>query len=719
MPDSPDAGHLAQLLTQYIRQHPDRPMKSRALARALNIPPAGYAEFRGVVRTLLADGALALGRGRALTIPESTGLVTGVVRLTRRGLGFLRVPDQPDDLLVPRGRLRGALDGDTVTARVVTSRRREQRPTAEIVRVVRRADLRWMGLLERSGPGWTVQPWSKKGAPLLRIESAAGARPGELVLARPLAPLTEPSREVAGEIIQRLGPPDDALAVARGVIGRLGLRHEFPPQVIQEAEQAAAALTDAGGQDREDLREALTLTIDPHDARDFDDAISLTRASDGQVELGVHIADVAHFALEGSAIDAEAALRGTSVYLPGYCVPMLPEALSNGACSLRPNEDRLTKSVFIRYDGGGRRVSSRMASSLIRSDARLTYEQASSALDGAASTLPTNVVALLRNAARLARRIQRRRLTDGMLRLDTLEPHFELENGRVVDLRPADTSFSHTLIEMFMVEANEVVSEALTHAGIPHLRRVHPEPEPDALRELGTLVRQLGLAAPRRLDRAAIGELLEQVRGRPEALGLSYVLLRSLPQAVYSPATPGHFALASAHYCHFTSPIRRYPDLLAHRALNGLLSRDGGRRRTASKRAAREASEPVAPAQDLRELGARCSEAERRAQQAEREAAATLTLTFMAGQIGSVLEGFVTGISRYGAWAQVLPYLADGFIHRDDLPGRGWRVDPGAPRLVGDRGAITPGQRVRVRVLEADRPRQELRLALTNELADD
>ncbi|MBW7905726.1 MAG: ribonuclease R [Phycisphaerae bacterium] len=688
-------------IIQHIADHPDRPLKARALARELNVPAEQYPAFRDAVRGLVADGVLALGAGRTLTLPERGGAVVGVFRANRRGFGFIECPGRPD-LYVPRGRTHGAFENDRVEARLVRGRR-SQEPHAEITRIIERAPLRWVGVLERHGDHWYVQPQGRAPAPRVRIDdpTAKNARPGDLVLVEPLEH-TLAHHVVRGVIAERLGDPSQTQVTILGVVRRHGIPDVFPPEVRGAAQRAAADFDPAQTDGREDLRDLLTITIDPPDARDFDDAVSVEPLGGGHTRLGVHIADVAHFVPLGGPVDAEAQRRGNSVYFPGYVVPMLPETLSNGVCSLQPGQVRFTKSAFITYDAEARVVETRLVNSLIRSNARLTYEQASAALEGWTEGLARPVVALLERAARLARRIRQRRLAAGMLVLTLPEVALRLDDdGRVVDAGPADTSFSHTLIEMFMVEANEAVCRTFAELGLPHLRRIHPPPSPDAIARLVQLAGGIGLRLPRTLDRAALQAVLDQTRGKPEEPALNLLLLRSLAQAAYSPLPEGHYALASEHYCHFTSPIRRYPDLVVHRLFDHVL------------RAPRRRRAPPPPEQDLVALGRHTSATERRAQDAERELRQLLLLSFMQGKLGEELEGLITGVSSFGVFVQVRPYLAEGLIHLSELPRDEWVYDERFAQLRGSRSGrvIAIGQIVRVRVAAVDIQRQEMSLA--------
>lgn len=697
---------IRHAILQYIAANPDRPMKPAALRRELDIPHERAAAFRECLRDMIDAGELVPGSGRTLALPARKGVVVGVYRATRHGYGFVEIPGRTD-LFVPRGADLHALEGDTVQVKFVKAHMPGKEPHAEVTRILQRAPVRWVGVLRQQGKYWFVDPQGRTPAPIVSIQdpTAKNARPGDLVAVEPLSHTLD-SHHVQGVIVERLGRPDETTARILGVIHRSGLPLEFPAEVRSAAQAATAFLSCEVPPDREDLRETLTITIDPPDARDFDDAISIRHLPGGNTELGVHIADVAHFVEPDSPLDIEAKLRGNSVYFPGFVVPMLPEVLSNGVCSLQPHQARLTKSAFITYDATGNVLSSRFSNSVIRSHARLTYDQVAAFLDGKRTEVSHVIGALLRSAEKLAQTIRKRRLAKGMISLSIPKAELVLgDAGKVVDIRPEDTSFSHTIIEMFMVEANEAVCRLLHAEDIPHIRRVHPPPDPDASMRFSRLVTMLGKPIKGDLDRPAILRLLSQVRDDPVAPTVHYLLLRCLSQACYRATREGHFALASDHYCHFTSPIRRYPDLIVHRLLNMLL-----REVHAPQRKHRRQT-PNSP-NDIEAVALHCSMTERRAAEAERDARQLLMLEFMKEKVGDELPGVITGVTALGVFVQIHPYLAEGFVHRSALGGGRWDFDRETSRLRMHDSArfIAIGQRVRVAIAGIDEIREQLDL---------
>jgi ribonuclease R len=459
--------------------------------------------------------------------------------------------------------------------------------------------------------------------------------------------------------------------------------------------------------DREDLTDELVVTIDPPDAKDFDDAVSLAQDEEGRWVLGVHIADVGYFVPVGSALDRAARRRGNSVYLPGRALPMLPEMLSNGICSLQPGEPRYTKSVYLTYNKDGQLQSTDFANSMIKSSARLTYQEVDRVLKGDTCGLSSDVVDLLHDMETLARLIENRRRRNGMLHLKMAESELVLdESGQVIGVEPEDTSYPHTIIEMFMVEANVAVATLLDRYCIPFLRRIHPEPDASALRQLSQTLRLLGVTLSRQPQRPDLQALLEQVQGTRIALPVNILVLRSLEIATYAPVSVGHYALAASKYCHFTSPIRRYADLLVHRALQAYLTGN-------LERARRQYAFP-----DLEEIGRHITETEQAAEEAEQELKTILILHLLQKRIGQELDGIVVSLTAFGASVHLPQYGVEGLIPREALGPDHWQFDEQNQCLAGRySGAILRlAQTMQVRILDVHPAAGQLDLAPAHEL---
>ncbi len=709
------AEEFTERILRFLSRDDYRPQRLRALARTMGIAEDQYGTFRQSVKALAKTGRVVLGSRNILMLPEPSGSIVGRFRANPKGFGFV-VPELPTahgDLYVPVGETHDAMTGDIVRARVRRKGKRDGRMlyAGQVVEIIKRGHSRFVGELDREFGRWFVRPDGAIFHGLIFIDDsgAKNARPGDQVV---IEILEYPRRglDARGVIIKVLGPRGDPDVDLKSILWQYGYPEAFPDDVLDAARAAVDAYDpEACLAGREDLRERTVLTIDPDDARDYDDAISITFPPDGTIELGVHIADVAHFVREGGVLDQEALDRSNSVYFPGLVVPMLPEILSNGVCSLQEGQPRLTKSAFIRYDRQGNVLARRYANSVIRSSKRLTYRQATAILEGdQREAFAPEIVKLVRDADRLARAIRDRRLRDTMLVLDL--PEVELifdDDGRVTGAEPADTSFSHTIIEMFMVEANEAVAHLLVDRHVPHLRRVHADPDPAAEEGLGRFLKAAGLPTPKSLDREALQTLLSFVKGRPESFAVNLAVLRSLQQAVYSPDLVGHYALASEHYVHFTSPIRRYPDLTIHRLLDRCLAGDldtaAGLREVPSHG-------------QLEAIGHRCSLNERRAEDAEREYKLVKILQLMEDHVGDAYSGVVTGVTNFGVFVQLRDFQIDGLLRFDSLPDDWWNVDPVRGCVVGEATGlrIAIGQVLEVLVVRVDVAARQLDLGISD-----
>ncbi|NBV44065.1 MAG: VacB/RNase II family 3'-5' exoribonuclease [Planctomycetia bacterium] len=629
--------------------------------------------------------------------------VEGTFRRALAGHGFVRPTAtdpgvRPADIHVPAAATRDAATGDTVRVRLSAVRdARRPGPSGEIVSVVRRRTTRFVGsYFEAAGGGWVRIDGTSFARPVsVGDPGAKGVRVDDKVVID-MVRFPSPIRDGEGVVVEVLGPAGMPGIDTLTVIHEFGLPGPFPEGALAVARAAAEAWEDTVPADRRDLAGTVTVTIDPVDARDFDDAISLERIERGHWLLGVHIADVAHFVPEGSALDQEARQRGTSVYLPDRVIPMLPELVSNNLASLQPDRLRFTRTCWIEFTADGVPVHSAVERSAVRSRRRFTYEEVDLFLADPATPrveMAPEVRALLGRMRDLARILLARRTARGALELVMPEVKIDLDrDGRVTGAHVVEHTESHRIIEEFMLAANEAVATRLHGAQCGFLRRIHPAPDLRKLRQLTEFVSELGFEVDTLESRFELQRLLGLARGRPEEHAVHYAVLRSLSRAVYGPQADGHFALASDCYCHFTSPIRRYPDLQVHRALDRL---DRGRR---------------TPVDGLSLLGEECSQLERRAEAAERELVKLKLLAAMAGRIGTEFDAVVTGVEAFGLFVQGLALPAEGVLPKESLPEDVYRHDRAAHTLAGRRPGNTfrLGDRVRVVVARVDLDRREL-----------
>ncbi len=683
------------------------PLKLTQLAKAIGIGSEDYPQFKTAFDQLRQTGRVVIGAGNLITLPSMAGQIIGTFRANPKGFGFVTPlePTSHGNLFIPPDDTDDAMNGDIVIAKVKSKGKRgeQMRYTGEIIQVLERAQNRFVGTLLKHPEGWLVQPDGTAFFEPISVDdvTAKGAKPKDKVVVEILSFPTE-KYLARGVIIEVLGKQGQYETEIKSIIVQYHLPSEFNTNCLEQAHQDAAEFNPEQFKGREDISGKVIITIDPADAKDFDDAISLEKDSNGNRVLGVHIADVSSFVTQDSPLDKEAQNRGNSVYMPGRTIPMLPEVLSNGICSLQPGQKRFIKSVYMTYDQQGNVLSHRFANSVMCSTQRLTYEQADRTLKGHTKGLKKEVIELLKNMETLARVIEKRRTKNGMLHLAL--PEIELvmdKSGRVVDAHPADDSYPHTIIEMFMVEANEAVASLLDRLDVPFIRRIHPEPDALSMKNLAVFVKAFGFNMPRNPDRKAIQNLLAAVEGADCALAVNFTVLRSLEKAQYAPQHIGHFALASTHYCHFTSPIRRYADLLVHRVLQYYLQNRV------------DEAKKVAAGQDLVEIGKHITFTEQRAEDAERELKMVLILQMLSKKLGDELDCVVTGLTNFGVFVQSRKLGIEGLIQMTDLGPDRWKYDARTQCIVGQHTGLSVrlGQAIKVRIISVNIPARQLNVA--------
>jgi ribonuclease R len=697
------------------------PLKPKALARKVGVRSADYAQFRAALRDLVKQGKAQFGKSHTVRPGGSPAdTVTGIFRRLASGRGFVRVEGPPGspaarEVAVAEGNSLDAATGDEVLVRLTRPARGDMPPQGEILRVLERATRQFVGTYHE-----------RQGEALVRVDGgvfahsvyvgdpgAKGAAPDDQVV---IEMLRFPTLDERGEgvITEVLGPRGAPGVDTLSVIRAFELPDEFPDEVLAEAREAAEAFDEHDLDSREDLTKETVVTIDPATARDFDDAISLSRDErTGHWHLGVHIADVAHFAPLGSTLDREARRRGTSVYLPQRVLPMFPELISNGLASLQQGKRRYVKSAFIEFAVDGRQVHSRFSNAVIKVKRRFTYEEVMGIYEGRKkktakpqSALAADVLSLLNRMRELALILRGRRFKRGALELDM--PEIELEYdaaGKVTGAHLAPHDLSHQVIEEFMLAANEAVAGQFAELGVHFLRRVHPAPDEFKLKAFADFARILGYDLKRATDRFSLQRVLAKSAEKPERHAVHYALLRSLKQAVYSPYEEEHYALASRHYCHFTSPIRRYPDLTVHRQLDQWL-RDG-----------RVGGDVV----ELAGIGEHCSRMERRADAAERELVKLRLLDYLAERVGTQMDAIITGVAEYGFFAEAAELPIEGRVHVSTLSDDYYVFDEESRTLEGRRtkNRYRLGDKVRVEVVRVDRVRRQVDLRVAEPVSRD
>lgn len=759
---SPAARKLEPLVLAHVLREQYQPVKPRVIAKQMKLPTEQHQALKIAIRRLVKQGKLSYGSGhlvkppakpapsvgakpakvvaeaqergregeapaepRAERIGEQTpakkkdkpredkpaerGFVTGKFRRAAKGFGFVRPlgtarsAERTMDIFIPLKNTLDAASGDTVTVRV--SRERNNRDekgqpkiSGEIIKIVERSTHQFVGLYKEVDGAAFVEVDGKVFAQPVPVgdPGAKGAAPGDKVVIEMVQFPThyDEGEAVITEVLGKRGEPGvDTLSILR----EFGLPEQFPEDVIAAAREEAERFDEAIG-DRLDLTETTIITIDPVDARDFDDAISLSRLENGHWRLGVHIADVSHFVQLRSALDREARERGTSVYLPDRVIPMLPEIISNNLASLQPNKVRYTQTAFIEFNEAGVPVHSEFYRSAIKSCRRFTYEEVDEYLadpEAWRSKLDPKVFDLLAMMHELAMKLRGRRLELGAIELTLPEVKIDLDRrGEVTGAHKVVNTVSHQIIEEFMLAANEATARLLYERELPFLRRIHEQPDLKKLDALNGFIRDLGIEVDDLQNRFETKRVIKEVAGRAEEHAVNYAVLRSMQKAIYSPVVEGHYALNSDHYCHFTSPIRRYPDLTIHRMIDAIC-RD---------------KKVVADFDRQMLLGEHCSDREQRAEKAERELTKVKLLSFLAKKIGLRLKAVITGVEDYGLFAQGLELPAEGMIRTDTLGDDYYRYDGATHSLVGYRAGnrYRLGDRIEVEVAHVDVDRREL-----------
>ena len=692
-------------IRDFIQAHADRPMKIKELAKEIGIDSEAYPQFRRGVKDLISQGKLVhVKRGR-IGLPDQMDLVTGVISLTRSGFGFVKCDNSDEEIFIAARDLFTSFEGDRVMVRLKPGRGFKDKREGVVLKILERKTSKLVGKF-KLGRGYAyVVPDSKNVHRDIYIMKGQTlrARDGEKVVVQ-LEEWTDPYLYPEGKIVERLGMAGEPEADTLSIIRKYDLPTEFPPAVEHEAEEVAADWS-AEETRRRDLTKLSLFTIDPADAKDHDDAVSI-EMKDGRYRLGVHIADVSYFVRGGSKLDAEAFDRGTSVYFPDRVIPMLPEQLSNDACSLRPNRKRLAMTIFMDFDQIGNVVDHDICQSVIRSRAKLSYDEVQAFFDGATPTPGVERVARDLLAMRdLARILLKRRQEAGSLDFDLPEAKITLdEKGNVVDIGNRVRLESHRLIEEFMLAANREVALHFFREAQPILYRVHDRPDMEKLEAFSHFAKAFGytFSVSPNMPTRAIAGFLDMIKGKPEEDLLNELLLRSMKKAVYQPNNLGHFGLAFTHYLHFTSPIRRYPDLIVHRLLKQL----------------KNGRYPAKLAQKLdavlTNVGKQSSEMERRAMEAEREAVKAKQTVFMAERIGWEYEGIISGILNFGFFVRLTEPGCEGLVRVSTLDDDYYTYDEAGYRMVGRRHGrvFRLGDKVRVGILKVDVEAKEIDLFL-------
>jgi ribonuclease R len=702
-----------ETLLQLIRDKVEHPATPRELLQRLKIPRDQRPTLKRLLKDLASTGDLIETRGSRFGLPDRMNLIVGRITTHPRGFGFV-VPDrQPDDvqgdIYIAGSNLNQAMHGDRVMARIerVTDRGAEGR----IVRIIERGATTIVGRFESdgAGPGFVV-PFDRRLIMDVQIspDEQGAATSGDMVTVE-ITRWPTAARGPVGRIVDVLGDIDAPGVDTEIIIRKYGIADAHGEDAIAEATRLGGSVRERDLAGRTDFRNERTVTIDGEHARDFDDAITIGRLESGNYWLGVHIADVAHYVPEGGALDEEAYERATSVYFPERAVHMFPSELSTGLCSLNPNVDRLVQSCLMEIDPRGSVVRYELHDGVIHSDARMTYTDVNKILtdrDEAAIAEYRDFVPMFEQMRELFEILNRRRRRRGSIDFDLKEPEIVLDDqGMVEEIIALERNVAHRLIEEFMLVANETVAAHLDEHGVPTLYRVHEEPDPLKVAEFEEFIATLGYSLGKTATEIGprdFQKLVERMRGTPEEKPIAFLMLRTMQKARYDASNLGHFGLAADSYTHFTSPIRRYPDLIVHRTLRE--SRHG---RMTEERKGDLVDE-------LPEMARHTSDRERRADDAERELVQWKKVRFMADKVGDEFEGYVTGVTAFGLYIELIEHFVEGLVHVSTMADDYYRFVERAHILRGEnKGRVYRlGDRVKVQVVKVDMERRQVDLGL-------
>ena len=687
-----------EMLVQLVHDKTYVPMKLKELAMLLSVPKEQRDELKEVLDILIAEGKIGISKKGKYGKAEEFALA-GTFSGHAKGFGFVTIEGREQDVFIPADKTKGAMDGDKVQI-VIEGEARGKRAEGAVLRILEHANKTVIGFYQKNKNFGFVLPDNQKLGQDIFIPQGKdmGAVTGHKVIVR-ITDFGDDRKKPEGVITEILGHVNDPGVDILSIIKAYGLPEGFPDEVMVQVAGIPDEVEEEEKKNRLDLRHLQTVTIDGEDAKDLDDAISISKENDDHYTLGVHIADVSHYVTENSPLDKEALKRGTSVYLVDRVIPMLPHKLSNGICSLNAGTDRLALSCLMEIDGKGNVIGHRIAETLIQVDRRMTYTAVNAIVtdrDPDVMEEHKDFVPMFDLMKELADILRERRKKRGSIDFDFPESKIILdEKGRPVDIKPYERNAATKIIEDFMLMANETIAEDYFWQELPFLYRTHDYPDPEKMKRLGTFINNFGYTIRTQngeVHPKELQKLLDKIEGTPEEALISRLTLRSMKQAKYTTVCTGHFGLAANYYTHFTSPIRRYPDLQIHRIIKENLRRGLSDRRFAHY-------DSILP-----KVAVQCSSMERRADEAERETDKLKKCEYMSKRIGKEYDGVISGVTNWGLYVE-LPNTVEGLIRVNDLTGDYFVFDEEHMELVGEmtRKSYKLGQKIRVQVADTDK----------------
>jgi len=710
-----------QIILDFMNNEQYVPMKAKEIAFILGVPKNKYNEFHDILKQLENECKIECTRKGKYLLIDSRKYVTGVLRLNQKGFGFVKLENSEEEVFIAKENMNNALNEDTVLVEIISgesfenSANSKNHQEGKVIKVIKHQKDTIVGTFQNSRNFGFVVPDDKKfGTDIFISKNNFGKAKNNQKVVVKITKFAEKGKKAEGKVIEVLGHRDEAGIDMLSLVREYNLPYEFPEPVLKEAKKLEIDISENELKNRLDLRDKEIFTIDGEDAKDLDDAIFVEKNSDGNYVLGVHIADVSHYVKENSNLDNEAIIRGTSVYMMDRVIPMLPKELSNGICSLNAGEDRFALSVIMEINDKGQVVSSDIRKSIIKVTKRMSYNgvyKILQYLDSKNENKDSKKIESFETIkeyepyfnhfklmAELATILKNKRTKDGSLDLDVPESKIILdENGIAIDVKKYEITFANEIIEQFMLIANETIAEKFYWLEAPFIYRVHPVPDIDKINELNKFLWNLGYKIKGNKDNIhpkAFAEVLEQVKGKPEERVVSNLILRTLKIAQYESENQGHFGIASKYYCHFTSPIRRYPDLFIHRIISKYIEKNYNLSDAELEKYSEEATKYAKSS----------SEREKVAQKVERDSVDIKKAEFMQSKIGEEYDGIISNITSFGVFVE-LENTVEGLIRFENLGDEYFVYDEEHKTLIGEvsKDTFRIGESMRIRVIEANK----------------